>query len=123
MQDKLHQLKNILDIINGKILIFVSKKIDLLNIKQYLIKKNFNIFLLNDLIQKNFFDNKQIFITSDIECQNNENFEKVDYVINFNLPMSILIYEFRIQKSKGRVISFYEPENEGIYLKINDNIK
>ena len=123
MQDKLHQLKNILDIINGKILIFVSKKIDLLNIKQYLIKKNFNIFLLNDLIQKNFFDNKQIFITSDIECQNNENFEKVDYVINFNLPMSILIYEFRIQKSKGRVISFYEPENEGIYLKISENIK
>ena len=123
LQDKLHQLKNILDIINGKILIFVNKKIDLLHIKQYLNKKNFNIFLLDDLIQKKFFNNKQIFITSDIECQNNENFEKVDYVINFNLPISIYIYEFRIQKSKGRVISFYEPENEGIYQKISETIK
>ena len=110
IDDKLIELKSILSKINGTRIIFVNKE------KDY----NYLKFKLNNLL-----NNQNLFLTTDLESKKLKEKLKdkqIDFIINFDLPSSFYVYEYRVQYGgiNGKIISLIVPENKGLFKQLRN---
>ena len=107
INDKLMVLHKILQIINGKTLVFVNTKKDTSGLKNFLEGKNYNV---NDIhgdknmeerrkVLNDFIKGKLMLLIATDVASRGLDIPQVDYVINFDLPNNINSYVHRIGRT------------------------
>ena len=126
-EDKIFKLHEILQSIEGNVLIFLEKKKSVDKLKGFLLNRNYNaIGIHGDKLQterqkaiKKFSSGEiPILVATDVASRGLD-FPNVSYVFNFDVPKNIEDYIHRIGRTgrvgnKGKAISFYNENNKQI---------
>ena len=126
-EDKISKLHEILQTIEGNVIIFLEKKKSVDKLEDFLINRNYNaIGIHGDKIQferqkaiKQFSSGEiPILVATDVASRGLD-FPNVSYVFNFDMPKNIEDYIHRIGRTgrvgnKGKAISFYNDKNRQI---------
>jgi superfamily II DNA/RNA helicase len=126
-EDKISKLHEILQTIEGNVIIFLEKKKSVDKLEDFLINRNYNaIGIHGDKIQverqkaiKQFSSGEiPILVATDVASRGLD-FPNVSYVFNFDMPKNIEDYIHRIGRTgrvgnKGKAISFYNNNNRQI---------
>ena len=107
INDKLMTLHKILQIINGKTLVFVNTKRDTSSLKKYLDSKNYNVDDIHGdkkmeerkRVLNDFKKGKLMLLIATDVASRGLDIPEVDYVINFDLPSNIDSYVHRIGRT------------------------
>ena len=126
-EDKIMKLHEILQSIEGNVIIFLEKKKSVDKLEGFLLNRNYNaIGIHGDKIQierqkaiKQFSNGEiPILVATDVASRGLD-FPNVSYVFNFDMPKNIEDYIHRIGRTgrvgnKGKAISFYNDKNKQI---------
>ena len=126
-EDKILKLHEILQSIEGNVLIFLEKKKSVDKLEGFLLNRNYNaIGIHGDKLQterqkaiKKFSSGEiPILVATDVASRGLD-FPNVSYVFNFDMPKNIEDYIHRIGRTgrvgnKGKAISFYNENNKQI---------
>ena len=128
INDKLMVLHKILQIINGKTLVFVNTKKDTSGLKNFLEGKNYNV---NDIhgdknmeerrkVLNDFIKGKLMLLIATDVASRGLDIPQVDYVINFDLPNNINSYVHRIGRTgrcgkEGKAFSLVMPNDCNLF--------
>ena len=126
-EDKIFKLHEILQSIEGNVLIFLEKKKSVDKLEGFLLNRNYNaIGIHGDKLQterqkaiKKFSSGEiPILVATDVASRGLD-FPNVSYVFNFDMPKNIEDYIHRIGRTgrvgnKGKAISFYNENNKQI---------
>ena len=133
-EEKAAKLHQILQTIEGNVLIFLEKKKSVDKLEDFLLSRNYNaIGIHGDKIQserqkaiKKFSSGEiPILVATDVASRGLD-FPNVSYVFNFDMPKNIEDYIHRIGRTgrvgnKGKAISFYNENNKQIgYALVNE---
>ena len=126
-EDKIMKLHEILQSIEGNVIIFLEKKKSVDKLEGFLLNRNYNaIGIHGDKLQverqkaiKKFSSGEiPILVATDVASRGLD-FPNVSYVFNFDMPKNIEDYIHRIGRTgrvgnKGKAISFYNENNKQI---------
>jgi superfamily II DNA/RNA helicase len=126
-EDKILKLHEILQSIEGNVIIFLEKKKSVDKLEGFLLNRNYNaIGIHGDKLQverqkaiKKFSSGEiPILVATDVASRGLD-FPNVSYVFNFDMPKNIEDYIHRIGRTgrvgnKGKAISFYNENNKQI---------
>ena len=126
-EEKIAKLHEILQTIEGNVLVFLEKKKSVDKLENFLLSRNYNaIGIHGDKIQserqkaiKKFSSGEiPILVATDVASRGLD-FPNVSYVFNFDMPKNIEDYIHRIGRTgrvgnKGKAISFYNENNKQI---------
>ena len=126
-EDKIMKLHEILQKIEGNVIIFLEKKKSVDKLEGFLLNRNYNaIGIHGDKLQierqkaiKKFSSGEiPILVATDVASRGLD-FPNVSYVFNFDMPKNIEDYIHRIGRTgrvgnKGKAISFYNDNNKQI---------
>jgi ATP-dependent RNA helicase DDX3X len=134
--DKLIVLHKILQIINGKTLVFVNTKRDTSGLKYFLDSKNYNV---NDIhgdktmeqrkkVLNDFIKGKLMLLIATDVASRGLDIPHVDYVINFDLPNNIDSYVHRIGRTgrcgkEGKAFSLVMPSDYNLFKDLYNILK
>ena len=134
--DKLIVLHKILQIINGKTLVFVNTKKDTSGLKNFLDGKNYNV---NDIhgdkkmeerrkVLNDFIKGKLMLLIATDVASRGLDIPQVDYVINFDLPNNINSYVHRIGRTgrcgkDGKAFSLVMPNDCNLFKDLYNILK
>ena len=125
--EKIMKLHEILQTIEGNVIIFLEKKKSVDKLEDFLLNRNYNaIGIHGDKLQverqkaiKQFSNGEiPILVATDVASRGLD-FPNVSYVFNFDMPKNIEDYIHRIGRTgrvgnKGKAISFYNDKNKQI---------
>ncbi len=136
INDKLMVLHKILQIINGKTLVFVNTKKDTSGLKNFLEGKNYNV---NDIhgdknmeerrkVLNDFIKGKLMLLIATDVASRGLDIPQVDYVINFDLPNNINSYVHRIGRTgrcgkEGKAFSLVMPNDCNLFKDLYNILK
>ena len=136
INDKLMVLHKILQIINGKTLVFVNTKKDTSGLKNFLDSKNYNV---NDIhgdktmeqrkkVLNDFIKGKLMLLIATDVASRGLDIPHVDYVINFDLPNNIDSYVHRIGRTgrcgkEGKAFSLVMPNDCNLFKDLYNILK
>ena len=126
-EDKIMKLHEILQVIEGNVIIFLEKKKSVDKLEGFLLNRNYNVIGIHgDKLQmerqnaiKKFSSGEiPILVATDVASRGLD-FPNVSYVFNFDMPKNIEDYIHRIGRTgrvgnKGKAISFYNDNNKQI---------
>ena len=134
--DKLIVLHKILQIINGKTLVFVNTKRDTSGLKYFLDSKNYNV---NDIhgdktmeqrkkVLNDFIKGKLMLLIATDVASRGLDIPHVGYVINFDLPNNIDSYVHRIRRTgrcgkEGKAFSLVMPSDYNLFKDLYNILK
>ena len=135
-EDKIMKLHEILQTIEGNVIIFLEKKKSVDKLEGFLLNRNYNVIGIHgDKIQterqnaiKKFSSGEiPILIATDVASRGLD-FPNVSYVFNFDMPKNIEDYIHRIGRTgrvgnKGKAISFYNSNNKQIGFSLVKELK
>ena len=135
-EEKIAKLHEILQTIEGNVLIFLEKKKSVDKLEDFLLSRNYNaIGIHGDKIQserqkaiKQFSSGDiPILVATDVASRGLD-FPNVSYVFNFDMPKNIEDYIHRIGRTgrvgnKGKAISFYNENNKQIGFALVNELK
>ena len=126
-EEKIFKLHEILQTIEGNVIVFLEKKKSVDKLESFLLNRNYNaIGIHGDKLQaerqkaiKKFSSGEiPILVATDVASRGLD-FPNVSYVFNFDMPKNIEDYIHRIGRTgrvgnKGKAISFYNDNNKQI---------
>ena len=126
-EDKIMKLHEILQKIEGNVIIFLEKKKSVDKLEGFLLNRNYNAIGIHGdklqierqkAIQKFSSGEIPILVATDVASRGLD-FPNVSYVFNFDMPKNIEDYIHRIGRTgrvgnKGKAISFYNDNNKQI---------
>ena len=135
-EDKIMKLHEILQKIEGNVIIFLEKKKSVDKLEGFLLNRNYNaIGIHGDKLQierqkaiKKFSSGEiPILVATDVASRGLD-FPNVSYVFNFDMPKNIEDYIHRIGRTgrvgnKGKAISFYNENNKQIAVALVKELK
>ena len=135
-EEKIAKLHEILQTIEGNVLLFLEKKKSVDKLEDFLLSRNYNaIGIHGDKIQserqkaiKQFSSGDiPILVATDVASRGLD-FPNVSYVFNFDMPKNIEDYIHRIGRTgrvgnKGKAISFYNENNKQIGFALVNELK
>ena len=135
-EEKIMKLHEILQNIEGNVIIFLEKKKSVDKLEGFLLNRNYNVIGIHgDKIQierqnaiKKFSSGEiPILVATDVASRGLD-FPNVSYVFNFDMPKNIEDYIHRIGRTgrvgnKGKAISFYNSNNKQIGFALVKELK
>ena len=135
-EDKIMKLHEILQNIEGNVIIFLEKKKSVDKLEGFLLNRNYNVIGIHgDKLQaerqkaiKKFSSGEiPILVATDVASRGLD-FPNVSYVFNFDMPKNIEDYIHRIGRTgrvgnKGKAISFYNDNNKQIAESLVKELK